>query len=323
MPGLIRGTYHGVTAGTGVGKTKWTKAVILHAYNYCKAEGIPLKILWIAREESVEKFWTSITSELLNQRFGTSISYYQIKGFHEGLTPEIQQQIDSLQEELSEMKKVIIVNDHTANPTGILYEVEKVLSTIGKFSYQDIGVDDNGVPIKEKIFTYDDPNQFFIVVGDHLGLFGLEPNNKQEPITTLHAAMAKWSKYSIDIICKKYKGIVINVHQQAMDGDNIEHRKAGLLVPTEGKLGGNKEIGRDYMYLWGLFKPWKYEMSEFLGYNVRKLKNHFITLHLIKHRDGDPDAVTPLWFSGVTTTFKELPLPNSPEMREYYEAAGD
>lgn len=325
VPGWIKGTYHCITGATASGKSKYCRfAYAIHSYRYCKANNIPLDIIWFAREESYDKFWTTILADLLFDKYQVTITYYQLKGFHEGITPEIKLMIEELMPEIEDMKKVLHVIDNVGNPTGLLYESEKVLKRIGTFVESGHFTDNQGNVIIKKSYQYNNPDHHVIVVADHIGLLDTE-NNKIEKVDTLHLAISKWSKYVLEELVKKYKCIVVSVHQQEMSGENVEHRKANLLQPTEAKLGDNKVVGRDYQYTWGLFRPHKYEISKWMDYDIPKFNKHFTGLLLIKHRDGEADVAVGLYFHGVTNKYEELPLPfieNSkvpnPELEQFY-----
>lgn len=325
VPGWIKGTYHCITAASGAGKSKYARfAYAIHSYKYCKEHSIPLDIIWFAREESYDKFWTMILADLLYEKHGISITYYQSKGFYDDITPEVQSYINDLLPEIEEMKKVIHVIDNVGNPTGLLYETERHLKRIGTFVESGRFTDNQGNEIIKKTYKYNDPDHHVIVVADHIGLLDTE-NNKIEKVDTLHLAISKWSKYALEELIKKYQCIVVSVHQQEMAGENIEHRKANLLVPTEAKLGDNKIVGRDYQYTWGLFRPHKYEIAKWLDYEITKFKKKFTGLLLIKHRDGEADLAVGLHFHGITNKYEELPLPfientktPNPELERYY-----
>ena len=325
VPGWIKGSYHCVTGSTGSGKSKFVKfAFAIHSYRYCRDNNIPLDIMWFAREESYDKFWTTILAELLHDSYGISVTYYQIKGYHEGITPEIQVMIDEKMIEINEMKKVIHVIDNVANPTGLLRETEELMKRIGTLVETGFFVDNQGNVVKKHSFRYNNPDHHVIVVADHVGLLATE-KNKLGPVNTLFLAISKWSEYVLEELVKKYSCIVVSIHQQEMSGENVEHRKANLVVPTEAKLGDNKVVGRDYQYTWGLFRPHKYEIAKWLDYEITKFKKKFTGLLLIKHRDGEADLAVGLHFHGITNKYEELPLPfientktPNPELERYY-----
>ena len=171
IPGLIRGTYYSITGSTSTGKTKFGKFLfVTHAYKHCKANSIPLKIIYFALEESIENFWISIKCDLLYERFEETITYYQVKGYHVGLTPLIQSHLDSLDSEIDDMKKYVEVIDFIHNPTGMYKKVREVMLTLGKQVKEVEDKDENGNKWKSFDFTYNVPDTHVIVVVDHISL---------------------------------------------------------------------------------------------------------------------------------------------------------
>lgn len=216
LPGWIKGTYYCVTAASGQGKSKMTRyAYVIHSYRYCKANNIPLKIVWFAREESESKFWAGILCDLLFEQYGITLTYYQLKGFHEGLTEDISDKLETLKPTIEDMKLYVHVDDKTANPTGILKGCIKVLETLGYYEVIGHFVNELGEEKEIRKFKYHNPDQHFIGVCDHVGLLSPE-ENKLEPVNTLHLAISKHSKNVLDVLIKNYDVIWVDVHQQEM-----------------------------------------------------------------------------------------------------------
>ena len=65
------------------------------------------------------------------------------------------------------------------------------------------------------------------------------------------------------------------------------------------------------MVNFGLFNPGKYGKTAYLGYNLKDFDNHFRSLHVIKHRNGEAGIVKGMWFDGLGNKFEELPLPDN------------
>lgn len=72
-------------------------------------------------------------------------------------------------------------------------------------------------------------------------------------------------------------------------------------------LGDSKVTGRDYNLVIGLFSPYRYKIEEHSGYNIKKLKNFYRSINIIKNRDGLADFKVPIFFDGATNYFQELP----------------
>lgn len=307
IPGWIKGTYYCITGGTGSGKSKFARYAFAEwTYKYCKENLIPFKVIYFALEESKEFFWTTILLDRLKDIHNISLTYYQFKGYHEGMTPEIQLLIDGLQPEIEDMKKYIIVHDDVSNPTGLLKTIEKELVDVGELIKVKGETDEQGNQIMYKQFKYNDPDFHVVIVCDHIGLLSPE-KNEHALVNTLHLAISKWSEYVIKLVCKRYNCIVASVHQQEMAGENNDNFKLNRLEPSETKLGDNKLVGRDYMVNLGLFNPIKYGLMQYYGYDTKRFGDNFRSLHLLKHRNGVAGIMKALWFDGVGNKFEELP----------------
>lgn len=59
----------------------------------------------------------------------------------------------------------------------------------------------------------------------------------------------------------------------------------------------------------GLFAPTRYEISDYRGYNINKMKDSYRSLIFLKDRNyGLANNYVHLYFNGATNTFKELPI---------------
>lgn len=319
LPGWIKGTYYCITGATGSGKSKFARySFVDYPYKYCKENHIPLRIIYFALEESADYFWTSILLDILNQKYNVQLTYYQYRGFHEGMTDEIRELINSIIPEIDDMKQYIHVYDDIGNPTGLLKTIQKELSDLGTFVKGETTKDEFGNDITRTDFVYHDPNTHVIVVADHIGL--LEPEqNKISPVLNLHQAISKWSEYVVKMVSKRYNCIAVSVHQQEMAGENNDNFKLGRLEPSETKYGDNKLVGRDYMVSLGIFNPVKYQLQNYLGYTMKDFGDNFRTVQVIKHRNGIPNIVQAMWFDGIGNKYEELPKPGTPELIKFIQ----
>jgi len=309
IPGWLKGVFHCVTAGSGVGKTKFSKyAFLFHGYRYCKENNIPFYCLYFCLEESIEKFWITIQCDLIAEKHGLTLTYYQYKGYHEGFTEEHRKALEDVQSELDEMKKCIIPLDHVFNPTGIYQTVKKFME---KYGTRKDGVEDCdafGNKWNSFEYTYHNPDTQVMVIVDHMKLL-IPEKNQFSVVTTVHDAMSKLAEYAVKFICKKYQIIFLAVHQQEMTADGVENLRFGTPEPTLNKLGVNKLVGQEYAVVLGLFNPSRIKGSPSYDYDLKRLGNNIRTVHILKHRDGDEGAVKAMYFNGATSKFEELPSP--------------
>lgn len=311
IPGWLKGVIHCVTAGTGVGKTKFVKyAFLLHSYTYCKQNGIPFYCLWFALEEDEETFWISLLCDLMYERYGLTLTYYQYKRFHEGRTEEHDRVVKELEPEIEEMKKYIKVVDYVSNPTGIYKTIQRFMEPLGVREDGIIDQDEFGNKWSSFNFTYYNPDTQVMIVTDHITLVTPEKNQFNDA-SDKHKAIGKLSEYTIKFIAKKYQTIPVFIHQQEASSGNAEDLKMGRAEPTLDKLGVNKIVQQEYQVVFGLFNPAACTppIDSYGGYSVKNFGDHFRSLRVLKHRKGAVDKNIGLYFHGATNKYTELPPP--------------
>ena len=70
----------------------------------------------------------------------------------------------------------------------------------------------------------------------------------------------------------------------------------------------------------GLTNPYFWELPEYLGYDIKKLKGNFRIMEIVLNRGGQSNGICPLVFDGAINWFKEAPLPiNTSEMAKVYQ----
>jgi hypothetical protein len=159
-----------------------------------------------------------------------------------------------------------------------------------------------------------DENEYVIVISDHISL--LQPENG----TSLHQTMGNWSaNYCRKQLTKHWKYVVVNVQQQTAAAENVEHFKANKLEPSLTNLADNKLTARDALVVIGLFSPDRYQLSNYMNYDIKKFQDNFRSLIILKNRIGKPNVKLPLYFDGATNEFKELPAPDDSKIQKVYD----
>lgn len=211
--------------------------------------------------------------------------------------------------------EIVTYIDDIRNPTGINKYCRDYALAHGHINYTDeTYTDSNGRTCKlinkDNPYTADDPEEIRIVIVDNASNFTQESGlNKMDTIN-------KASKYFITLRDHLLYTIVLVQHQaQAQEG--IENRKMGLVKPSSDGLADCKTTTRDANLVLGLYSPFKYEIKGHEGYDITKFKNYIRFLQVIEDRDyGAMGQVCPLFFNGASSTFRELPKPDSPEISE-------
>ena len=69
----------------------------------------------------------------------------------------------------------------------------------------------------------------------------------------------------------------------------------------------------------GLSNPYAFEIPEYLGYNITRLRNSVRFLEVVLNRDGNSNGILPLYFNGKCCYFSPLPSPRNEEgMKRVY-----
>jgi hypothetical protein len=230
--------------------------------------------------------------------------------------------IEELKPKIEEFLQMVEFIDHTRNPFGIYKRVRDYAHANGHYIDKD-GNKLNTEWIEKglneeakKIFKYvpDDPDEFVIVITDHISL--LTPENNE----SLHEAMGRFSSNFCLSIRDRWKYIVVNVQQQAAAQESVENAQANMLRPSANGLADNKLCGRDCDMMLGLFSPFRFKRAAWEGYDISKLKDGYRELCVILNRRGS-SVMTDLYFDGMTNYFKELPPANkmTPELYKQLE----
>lgn len=326
IPGIVKGLYYLVTASSGIGKTQLTKKLfVLEPYEYVKQnpdKKLKLKIIYFALEESKEEFMLGLISNRLYNEYGIDVSVIDLQSFTSRLSKDIISKIEECEEYFSDFQKYVEVIDSIYNPTGLYKYVREYASKNGTHHYKDIEIEGK----LEKIYSHyepKDPNEFVIVITDHVSLLQEERDSTTNRMMDKHQTISKWSAdYCRKQISKHFKFTVVNVQQQEASKEKQEFYRGGSieskLEPSLDGLAENKLTQRDALIVLGLFAPDRYEIRKHLQYDIVKLKDNYRSLKILKNRLGRPNLKTGLFFDGKTNNFYELPDIDSKELDILY-----
>lgn len=73
----------------------------------------------------------------------------------------------------------------------------------------------------------------------------------------------------------------------------------------------------------GIFSPFKYELKEYFGYDISKLRDNCRFLEVLINRGGSPGGIIALYFDGATNYFSELPRADDPKIQSVYKSLQD
>lgn len=324
---IMRGVQYLLTANSGVGKTKLAKFLFVNQpYKFIKEHpelGLKLKIFYFALEESRHEFMLGLISNRLRTKHGISIGAMELMSMtDDALSDGILEKVMECREYFREMEQYIEVIDHVSNPFGIFKHVRDYARQNGKFYFKGEQVDPGQPGVMYDNYIANDPNEYVIIITDHLSL--LQPEATGDT-NTLHGAMSKFSsEYCRKHLTKHFKYIVVGTQQQASDKEKMQFTYKGesiesKLEPSLDGLGDCKLTQRDALVVIGLFSPERYSIPSHLGYDITVMQDKYRSISILKNRLGLPNLKKGLYFDGASDTFKELPHPDSEEMRRTYE----
>lgn len=305
-----------ITASTKGGKTQLSSFLFIYhplLYAYKHPDKIRIKIFYYPYEE---------TKEDILIRFICYILYVQ-SGFKIHLSPsqiKSTRQEDLLDERIIELlgkeeyanilnffeESVIFSESH--NPSGVYFEAKRYAEEHGTVHTKKVKVKDSvtGVTKEVDVFDYyeqDDPEEYRIIFADHISL--LQPENGM----TLKQSIDKFGEYCV-MLRNRYKYSPVIIQQQAFAGEGLDAFKENKVRPTIANLGDSKYLSRDANVVLGIFSPFKFELPQYAGYDITRLRDNIRILEVLVNRHGSPGGTVGLYFDGAVNYFSELPNPS-------------
>ena len=313
IPGMQKGRYIITTANSKVGKTQFTDFLFLYGpYKFITENqtNIKIKVLYFTLEMSKEDKVKQAISHFLFIKKRIRIQPDKMDSIFKNYILEnpLVQAIEEITTYVQDFLSNVTFVDHTRNPYGIYKTVREYAHSNGYYIDKD-GVQLNTEWIEQgtneeakRIFQYvpNDPNEFVIVITDHVSL--LTPEKGE----SLHDAMGIFSaNYSLRMR-DRWKYIIVNVQQQMGAQEGVDNVVANMIRPSAAGLGDNKLTGRDCDMMLGLFSPIRFRKALWEGYDITKLGDSYRELSVILNRRGS-SIMTDLYFDGCCNYFKELP----------------
>lgn len=314
--GIEQGKFYLITSSTKGAKTQFASFtfifnLILYAYNNPKK--LRVKIFYYPLEETQEDILIRFMSFLLYvlSKRTIRVSTTDLKSIKND-KPLDEKILNILEtEEYQSIFKFFeesVIFSTSSNPTGVYAECKKYAEDHGKTHYRKVIIKDEftGKPKEVNAFDYyeqDDPDEYRIIFYDHVSLISTERN------LTLKQSIDKLSEYCV-ILRNRYNFSPVIIQQQSFEGEGNEAIKLNKLRPTIANLSDSKYLSRDANVVLGLFSPFKFELRDYFGYNIMKLRDNVRFLEVLVNRGGSPGGIVALFFDGAVNYFEELPPPS-------------
>ena len=327
-PGIEQGKYYIITANSKVGKTQITDFLFL--YNCIQQIidnnlNIKLKIFYFTLEMSKEEKMLSAFSNILYIKEGIRVSPKDLKSTKKDkpLSDKVVKIIEKYQPYFNKIEEIVEFIDNVRHPTGIYKFLRRYADAKGTQHTKEVTFTNNktGETFKKEIDDYyepDDPDEYVMCIVDHVSLISTEKRDGR--ILSLHQSINELSSNYFVQLRNKYNYIPVLVQQQASSQESNDNLKYNKLKPTLDGLGDNKMTQRDANTILGLFSPFRHDIPEYWGYDIKAFKDNIRFLEIMASRDGGGGTVCPLYFDGAVNYFKELPLPtDQAKMRGVYK----
>ena len=323
--GIEQETYYITTGNQKSSKSQFTSFMFLYTpilYAYYNPGKVRVRVLYAPLEESKRRVILRFMRHLLyvHSGFKIRVSLQELTSAQEG-HPVDEKVLEILESE--EYKKIMdFFEEHVTfiesgkNPTGIYKECVKYATEHGERIKQPLTITDEFGETKtvEKIVGYKpfDPDEYVIILADHVGLL------QEERGLDKRQTIKKFSEYMMELR-DYYRYIPVCVQQQNAEPQSIEAFKLNRISPNPGNLADCKDTKNDCNVMIGLTDPYAAHLQTYHGMDITKLKNHQRFIEILLTRDGNANAVKPLYFDGAVSYYKELPGPNNPIYEEYME----
>ena len=327
LPGIMKGRYSVVTAGSKEGKTQLTDFL----YMYQPIEyildnpdcGLELKIKYFSLELSKEVKMAQAMCYRLFTKHNIVISPDNLMSiFNEYiLDDKILSIIKS--EEFIEwfnlFEKTVEFIDNIKHPTGIRINVEAYANDNGHYTYKDIDWQDSeGNTIRKSVkdkYVANNPDEIMEVIVDHAALLS-------ERSKTLYQCIKELSSEHFLYMRDKWKYSPILVMQQSADSLTQQFTSKGgnildKVKPTPEGLANCKDVRQDLNLLIGVFSPYKYKEAEYEGWNLTKLRDNHREISIMMNRNGKANASIQVGFWGSSNVFRELPQEENDSVYRY------
>ena len=313
--GTEQDTMYCITSFTKGGKSQLVSFLFIFRaviYAYFAKEQVDFKIIYFPLEETRERIMQRFMSWLLFRftKGKMRVSPKELRSTTDALDETVLDRLrqDDIKQILDYFEEHVIFPAESPNPTGIYKYCKQYAEEHGTVTTRTIKMKDELGQIEERevfdSYEQDNPDEYRMIIIDTINLIDTERG------MTLKQSIDKLSEYCAKYLRNRYHYSPIIIQQQAFESEGNDAFKLGRVRPSVAGLGDSKYVSRDSDVVLGLFSPFRFGITEYLGYDITILKDHIRFLEVIVNRNGEMGGILPLWFDGAVCDFKELPKPD-------------
>lgn len=328
IPVIDRGQSIGILAGSGVGKSRFSRYLFIHyIYDFYKKTGYNVNILFFPLEDSKSKVYKHLISNYLYVKHGVVITHKELDskvGKH-SLPDFVLEYITEAEDYFKEFEKVVTIVDGLYTPKNIYKFCENHAFKVGET--ETYYIEKDGEKIKQ--YRYNSDVHTIVVIDNMSNL------DRDDECPSEREAMIKMSKdYGREKLCNFFNFTVVQILQQDYQTERQQFSASGQTIvsklePSLASVGDAKVITRNMHLVMSLFDPSRFDLIRYPippkndpenCYDIDVLGNKFRSLRVIKNNDGETGIRVPLLMNPIPEVFSELPLPKTKELKDIYQS---
>lgn len=298
--GIQRGVYTLIFGLSGAGKSAVALYMIYRTLRDNPEKDI--KYIYFSLEMSSELLLAKLMCLYMYEEFGVIISYTELMSWEEILSDEKYEYIQKSRAWLSEISEKLLIFDKALTAKSFYRTVKGLLSEWGTFTKSADG--------RRELYQKDNPDQYVIVVVDHVGLCVPETgSSKKQEIDTI-------SQYAVGLR-ERCQVSFFMLQQENRNSSNMDRRKMDMTECSSEDLKDTGNTYNDCEICIGVYHPLKHKLKTHRGYPIicdssadfKGLRDRYRSLCLIKNRLGVSDRLIPVNFIGEIGYYRNLPKP--------------
>lgn len=119
-----------------------------------------------------------------------------------------------------------------------------------------------------------------------------------------------------EIVVQQFNTDITSTYRMMKKGDNT-------ITPQRIDFGDSRYTFRDANVVFGLIKPSIYDLQSYYKFDVVKLDQYMVGVHLMKNRHGSSQRMLPIFLNGIAGVAEDIPLTPTLDlvMQPYYDQA--
>lgn len=285
--GVQRGTYYTLVGPTGSGKTALTDSMFL--YNpYMYRDKQKIKIIYYSLEITAVRKIIKFICRTVYEKYGVVLDINEaLSRGKNRLADNMYEKIKAIKEFYEPLEDILEVKDHNASPKFIYKDLKSIAEKRGKF--EEVG--------GRLIYTANDPDEYVIVIVDHMGL--ISGADKKAVIDETSGYLV-WFR-------NKCNYSPVMVAQLNRDSTSSDRRKTGFTDIQLSDIKSTGNVAEDSNVVLSLFSPYREKIDNYKGYDIGVLKDRFRAASILKNRDSEAEKTIGLNFFGEIGLFNEMP----------------